>query len=177
MPFIKAVLTDLKHYGGSLRAPSVSEPSKAVLEVPPQPRRSARLNTEVYKLDAEARQCYLNYEDAQLGAYLKSEAFKRSMAKNRLRREQERPYWSHPFAIAVRLAEVKANQQLVKDCTTADPDSSVYRKLVQECIRLSAIEYQRTVAECKPGDWRIDYTRNRLFKWDDELKLLNGERD
>lgn len=154
MPFINSVLTELKHYTGSLQDPSVTEPSKAVLEVPevpPQPRRSARLNTESYKLNAEARKSYLEYEDAQLRGYLKSEAFKRSIAKNRYMRELERTYWSRPSAITLMHAKAKATQQAYNNYTTGNPDRCIYREMVQEFYR--------------------------LFKWNDELKLLSADCD
>ena len=167
--FAKAAIAQIKHYGGFKMAP-IDDPARAPA---PVVRRSRRLNTEAYKAATQAKKSSAQAEDKELSAYLKSEALKRSHAKNRLFME----YYRHPTFVNLRMAENKARQQLVLDCASPSPDSSVYRSLVQDCILLASLEYQRAVDTLKPKDRRIEHALDKLFLWDAELKLLNGECD
>ena len=137
------------------------------------PRRSKRLNTRAYKAAAVAKKEEAAKQDKILVSFFRSEGLEKHHAKQMAKWEYE----SHYNSFTLSWLEDTAKRQLAEDCKSAEPDSSLYRELVEGCVRYASLEYDRAVASFKEGHPRIEEAFRTLLKWDDELKLLSGDCD
>lgn len=137
------------------------------------PRRSKRLNTHAYKAAAVAKNEEAAKQDKMLLSFIRDEALEKHYAKQMAEYEYE----SHHDSFTLSWFEDTAKWQLAEDCKSPDPDSSLYRELVEGCVRYASLEYERAVTSFKEGHPRIEKALGTLLKWDDELKLLSGDCD
>ncbi len=131
-------------------------------------RRSPRLNTPTYKANVLAKKMDAYHQNKELRNYLKYEALKRTLAKNK----QAREFYLHPDCQAVMTAERLVHNIIFLDKQKGTKsDTMIYRDLIQKCMILCNQGYERAIAERKPNAHRVRFMQNALKEWDEKMQL------